>query len=251
MLAVEAAAARPSHGSGTYGEGVEQVIATPQGPGRFRRKPRPRLRGWLHAVTFPLAIAAGIVLVAGAGSGRARAGAAIFGTSTVILFGTSAAYHRGHWTPRIDRLLKRWDHSNIFLVIAGTYTPFALVLLTRSQATHLLLIVWGGAVVGAAFRVAWVGAPRWLYTPIYVALGWAGVFYFVPLLDAGGLAVAALLAGGGLLYTLGALVYGTRWPNLWPAWFGFHEIFHACTVLAFAAHYTAASLAIYDAPALT
>ncbi len=225
--------------------------ATPQDAALLLRQIKPRLRGWLHAVTCPFAIAAGIVLYCLAPSERTRIGAAVFGLSTAVLFGISATYHRGRWSPRIEGLLKRWDHSNIFLVIAGTYTPFALTLLPRGEATHLLLIVWGGALLGVLFRVFWVGAPRWLYTPVYVALGWVAVFYFGPLMHTGGTAVITLIAVGGGLYTLGALVYGTRRPNPFPRWFGFHEVFHACTVLAFAAHYIAASLAIFQAPALT
>jgi hemolysin III len=171
----------------------------------------------------------------------------IFTVTAALLFGTSAVYHRGHWSARVAGVLKRLDHSNIFLIIAGTYTPFALSLLPADQARTLLLIVWSGAVGGVLFRVLWVDAPRWLYTPIYVALGWVAVFYFGPLLHFGGPAVVALITVGGVLYTLGAVVYGTKRPNPFPRWFGFHEIFHAFTVLAFVAHYVAASLAVYGA----
>jgi hemolysin III len=141
-------------------------------------------------------------------------------------------------------VLKRIDHSNIFLIIAGTYTPFAL-LLPKDEARTMLLIVWGGALMGVLFRVLWVGAPRWLYTPVYVALGWVAVFYLGPLLHFGGPAIVILIAVGGLLYTLGAVVYGTKRPNPSPRWFGFHEIFHTLTVAAFAVHYIAASLTVY------
>jgi hemolysin III len=208
---------------------------------------KPRLRGWIHAGTFPLALAAGIVLVALAPTERSRIGASAFAATAVLLFGTSAVYHRGTWSPRVHGLLKRMDHSNIFLIIAGTYTPFALLLLPWGQARTLLLIVWCGAVAGVLFRVLWVGAPRWLYTPIYVALGWVAVFYFGPMLRHGGVAVITLIAVGGLLYTLGAVVYGTKRPDPSPRWFGFHEVFHAFTVAAFVVHYVAASLAVYAA----
>lgn len=210
---------------------------------------KPRLRGWLHAGMAPLSLAAAIVLIVLAPTARGRIGAVVFGITAVMLFTTSAVYHRGTWSPRLHDLLKRMDHSNIFLIIAGTYTPFALTLLPRDQATQLLAIVWGGAVLGVLFRVLWVGAPRWLYTPVYVALGWVAVFYFGPLLNAGGVAVVTLIAVGGLLYTVGAVVYGTKRPNPSPRWFGFHEVFHAFTVAAFVVHYVAASLAIYR-PAL-
>ncbi len=206
---------------------------------------KPRLRGWIHAGTFPLALAAGIVLVALAPNAKARIGAVIFAITAALLFGTSAVYHRGTWSVSVQGLLKRMDHSNIFLIIAGTYTPFALLLLPPDQTRSLLLIAWIGAVGGVLFRVFWVGAPRWLYTPIYVALGWVAVFYIKPLYEAGGAAVVILIATGGLLYTLGAVVYGTKRPNPSPRWFGFHEIFHVFTVAAFAVHYIAVSMAVY------
>ena len=208
---------------------------------------KPRLRGWLHAATFPLALAAGIVLSVLAPEGAPKVGAIVFTVTAALLFGTSAVYHRGHWSARMSGVLKRLDHSNIFLIIAGTYTPFALSLLPPEQARQLLLIVWSGAIGGVLFRIFWVNAPRWLYTPIYVALGWVAVFYFGPLLHFGGPAVVILMTVGGILYTLGAVVYGTKRPNPSPHWFGFHEIFHAFTVLAFVAHYVAASLAVYGA----
>lgn len=206
---------------------------------------KPRLRGWLHLGMAPVSFIAAVVLIVLAPNERARIGAVVFGLSSVLLFTTSAVYHRGRWTPKVAAVLKRWDHSNIFLIIAGTYTPFALTLLPRDQAFTLLAIVWTGALAGVLFRIFWVGAPRWLYVPVYVALGWVAVFYFGPLLEAGGIAVVTLIAAGGLLYTLGAVVYGTKRPDPSPRWFGFHEVFHAFTVLAFAAHYVAASLAIY------
>ncbi len=208
---------------------------------------KPRLRGWLHAGTFPLALAAGIVLSVLAPAGAPKVGAIVFTVTAALLFGTSAVYHRGHWSARMSGVLKRLDHSNIFLIIAGSYTPFAVTLLPPDQARTLLLTVWGGAIGGVLFRVFWVGAPRWLYTPIYVALGWVAVFYFGPLLHFGGPAIVSLIAAGGVLYTLGAVVYGMKRPNPFPRWFGFHEIFHAFTVLAFGAHYIAASLAVYGA----
>ena len=214
---------------------VEEVVAAV----------KPRLRGWLHAGTFPVALVAGLVLCLLAPSGRGRLGAVIFTVTAALLFGTSAVYHRGTWSARVTGILKRLDHSNIFLIIAGTYTPFALTLLPFDQARSLLLVVWLGAIGGVLFRVFWVSAPRWLYTPIYVALGWVAVFYFGPLLDHGGVAVVSLIAAGGLLYTLGAVVYAMKRPDPSPRWFGFHEIFHALTVAAFVTHYVAVSLAVY------
>ena len=208
---------------------------------------KPRLRGWLHAGTFPLALIAGIVLSSLAPEGKARIGAIVFTVSAALLFGTSALYHRFTWPQRVQRLLKRLDHSNIFLIIAGSYTPFALCLLPGDQARTLLFTVWGGALAGVAFKMAWPDAPRWLSTPVYVALGWVAVFYFAPLLRGGGPAVMTLIVIGGVLYTLGAVVYGTKRPNPSPRWFGFHEVFHAFTVAAFVVHYVAVSLTAYGA----
>ncbi len=206
---------------------------------------KPKLRGWLHAGMVPLTVAAGIVLIALAPSTPARIAAAVFSVTAWLLFGTSAVYHRGNWSPRVAGVLKRLDHSNIFLIIAGSYTPFAL-LLPGDQARTMLTIVWTGAIAGVLFRVLWVHAPRWLYTPVYVALGWVAVFYLGPLLQHGGPTIVALIATGGLLYTLGAVVYGIKRPNPSPRWFGFHEIFHSLTVAAFAVHYVAASMTVYS-----
>src|SRR3712207_4075014 len=138
---------------------------------------KPRLRGWLHLVTSPLTVAAGIVLVAMSPTPMARTGSAVFAGTAALLFTVSAIYHRGHWGPRTWAFLRRFDHANIFLLIAGSYTPFALLLLEGRSRVELLSVVWGGALLGVAFRVFWTGAPRWLYTPVYIALGWAAVFY--------------------------------------------------------------------------
>lgn len=205
---------------------------------------KPHLRGWLHLGMVPVSVAAAAVLVGLAGGAGARTSALVFGVTAVLLFATSAIYHRGRWSPRAAALLKRWDHANIFLIIAGTHTPFAVILLPESQMRTLLWVVWTGAVAGVLFRVLWVGAPRWLYTLVYVALGWVAVFYLVPFWRHGGPLVVLLIAGGGLLYTLGAAVYALKRPNPSPRWFGFHEVFHAFTVAAFAAHWAAALLVV-------
>jgi hemolysin III len=204
---------------------------------------KPLLRGWLHAGMAPVAVASGIVLVLLATTTTGKVSAIVFAGTATLLFATSAIYHRGTWSPRVAAVLRRLDHSNIFLIIAGTYTPFAL-LLPPDQARTLLLIVWTGAVVGVLFRVLWAGAPRWLYVPVYVLLGWVAVFYFGPLLEHAGGAVMVWVVLGGVLYSLGAVVYGTKRPDISPRWFGFHEVFHALTVLAFGAHFVAASIAL-------
>lgn len=206
---------------------------------------KPRLRGWLHAGMLPVAVIGGIALILLAPSRDARVGAAVYTACAALLFGVSAVYHRGTWTPRTLAILKRFDHANIFLIIAGTYTPFALVLLPDSQARVLLTVVWVGALIGVAFRVLWVGAPRWLYVPVYIALGWVAVFWLPEFSARGGPAVVALIIAGGLLYTAGAIVYGMKRPNPSPRWFGFHEVFHAFTLAAFMSHHVGIWLAAF------
>lgn len=208
---------------------------------------KPRLRGWIHLGSFPLAVLAGAVLVALAPTTTTRVATAVFAVSAALLFGVSALYHRGTWSPRVERVLKRLDHSNIFLIIAGTYTPFAVLLLEDGPARLLLSVIWVGALVGIAFRVFWVGAPRWLYVPAYIAMGWVAVAFLPEFLDGGGPVILALVVLGGVLYTLGAVVYGLKRPDPSPRWFGFHEIFHVLTVFAFIAHVVAVSLALANA----
>lgn len=206
---------------------------------------KPRLRGWLHLGTFPASVAAGILLVALAPSTLARVSSAIFATTAMLLFGVSALYHRGRWSPRVTQFLKRLDHANIYLIIAGTYTPFTALLLPAGAARTLLWTVWGGAVAGVLLQVVWPTAPRWLNAPVYVALGWVAVAYLPDFLRGGGAGILALIVLGGALYTVGGIVYGMKWPDPSPRWFGFHEVFHALTVVAFAVHYAGVSLAVY------
>ncbi|WP_211659042.1 PAQR family membrane homeostasis protein TrhA [Phytoactinopolyspora halophila] len=207
---------------------------------------RPRLRGWLHVATFPVAVVAGLMLVVLAPSTAVRISAAVYTLTAAMLFGISAAYHRGRWSPRVRATLRRLDHANIFLIIAGTYTPFTLLVLPTEQARILLTLVWIGALLGVGFRVFWLGAPRWLYIPIYVVLGWAAVFWLPQFASHGGAAVVTLIIVGGLMYTAGALIYGLKKPNPWPRWFGFHEIFHAFTVAGFASHHVGIWLAAFS-----
>ncbi len=204
---------------------------------------KPHLRGWIHAATTPLALAAAIVLVVLADTTADRVACAVFGVTAVMLFGTSAVYHRGSWSPRTAAVLRRLDHANIFLIIAGTYTPLAVMLLPPRTATVLLWVVWSGALLGLVARVLWMSAPRWLYVPVYVALGSVAVGYIPQFSAAGGAAVAWLVASGGVAYILGAVVYGTKVPNPSPRWFGFHEIFHVLTVAGFTCHTVAIYLA--------
>lgn len=206
---------------------------------------KPKLRGWLHAGTFPLAVAAGIVLISLAPSREVRVSALIYTITAALLFGVSAIYHRGRWSDRTRAALKRFDHANIFLIIAGTYTPLALLLLPEGQGRVLLTLVWLGALLGVGFRVFWVNAPRWLYVPLYAALGWAAVFWLPQFASAGGAAVVTLIIVGGLAYTAGAVVYGIKRPNPSPRWFGFHEVFHAFTLVGFATHHVGIWLAAF------
>jgi hemolysin III len=205
---------------------------------------RPRLRGLLHAATFPLAVAIGAVLVTLAEGMVERVAVAVFAVTASVLFGVSALFHRGRWGPRTHAVLRRLDHANIFLVIAGTYTPFAVLLLPDGAARTLLGLVWGGAVLGVLFRVLWLRAPRWLYTPVYIALGWAAIAFVPDFLAGDGDAAFALAAAGGVLYTAGGVIYGLRRPDPLPGWFGFHELFHALTVAAFAIHSVGVTLAL-------
>jgi hemolysin III len=218
-------------------------------PGISAEAIKPRLRGWLHAGTFPLSVAAGIVLVALAPTTRAQVTAAIFAVTASLLFGVSAVYHRGTWSPRVHGILQRLDHANIFLIIAGTYTPFSVLMLPAGKARTLLTIVWIGAIAGVLFRVLWVRAPRWLYVPAYLALGWAAVAYLPSFVAAGPIAVVVLVIVGGALYTCGGIVYGIQRPDPSPRWFGFHEVFHAFTVAAFVVHYVGISIAVHSATA--
>lgn len=206
---------------------------------------RPTWRGWIHAGTFPIAIVAGIVLIVLAQGGPAKWAAAVFMVTSLLLFGNSALYHRFDWGPTTKAVLKRIDHANILLLIAGTYTPLAVLALPPQKGMVLLIVVWSGTVLGILFRVFWINAPRWLYVALYLALGWAAVMYMVDLLQAN-VAMMVLVCVGGLLYTAGAIVYAMKKPNPWPGHFGFHEIFHVCTVLAFLCHWTACLLISLD-----
>ncbi|GAB2524468.1 hemolysin III family protein [Microbacterium petrolearium] len=208
---------------------------------------KPSWRGWIHAATFPVALVTGVVLITLAQGATAKWASAVFMASSLLLFGNSAMYHRFDWSPTVKAVLKRIDHANILLLIAGTYTPIALLALPFPQGTILLVVVWIGALVGILFRVLWIGAPRWLYVALYLALGWAAVMYMPQLFEAN-LAMVILVIVGGLLYTVGAVVYAMKRPNPSPKHFGFHEIFHVCTVLAFLCHWTAALLLAINPP---
>jgi hemolysin III len=214
---------------------------------------KPKLRGWMHLATAPLALAGGIVLIIMSPDTTTRWGSALFSASALVLFTVSAVYHTGSWSPRVWAFLRRFDHANIFVLIAGSYTPLTLILLEGTQRTVLLATIWASALLGVLFRIFWTDAPRWLYTPIYIAMGWVAIV-FLPDFAHGaaerlggdvGTAVMVLIAAGGALYTLGGVVYGFQRPNPWPRWFGFHEVFHTFTIVAFVTHYVGISMATY------
>jgi hemolysin III len=207
---------------------------------------KPKLRGWLHAGSVPFVLVAGIVLIALSPTAATRVGSAVYAASAMLLFTVSAIYHRGRWSPRVWAFLRRFDHANIFVLIAGTYTPFTILLLQGTARATLLAIVWGGAVLGMLFRIFWTDAPRWLYTPIYIGLGWAAVGFANQFAAATGAAVLSLVIIGGVLYTLGGIVYGLKRPDPSPTWFGFHEVFHTLVIVAFIAHYVGVSIATYS-----
>jgi hemolysin III len=202
---------------------------------------KPTWRGWIHTGVLPIVIAGGIVLVILADGAVAKVASAIFFASSFLLFGNSALYHRFNWQPRVKRALKRIDHANIFLLIAGSYTPITLLALPKEKAFWLMFVIWGTAILGIGFRVFWINAPRWLYVPIYVAMGWAAIAFVGDFMNANA-PMMILILSGGLAYTIGAVVYGLKKPNPFPGHFGFHEIFHTLTVLAFMSHWTAALL---------
>jgi hemolysin III len=211
---------------------------------------RPRMRGWLHLFAFFGAIVAAAVLIPLAAVQGARAGlpVAVYSLTILGLFGVSALYHRRRWSPRGWKLMKRADHSMIFLFIAGTYTPFALLAVPEPTGYWVLGLVWAGALAGVALKMAWPMAPRWLGVPIYLALGWVAVFLLVDIVTTVGVTVLVLMAVGGLFYSAGAIAYAIKKPNPWPGTFGYHEVFHAMTIVAAACHYIAVYFALYNSP---
>jgi hemolysin III len=208
---------------------------------------KPSWRGLIHAGTLPIAMVLGTILIMLSidRGWVAITASSVYVASAMALFGVSATYHRFGWGPRAKSLLRRLDHANIFFLIAGTYTPISLLALEWPQSIILLSVVWSGAILGIIFRVVWISAPRWMYVPLYVGLGWAAVMYLPELLSAS-VAMVVMVLAGGILYTLGAVVYGLKRPNPLPDHFGFHEIFHTLTVLAFMCHWVAVLLIVLN-----
>ncbi|MGB8020621.1 MAG: hemolysin III family protein [Candidatus Nanopelagicales bacterium] len=205
---------------------------------------KPKLRGWLHFSAAPLALILGLGLMVVTPTAGLRIAVAVYVLTTVLLFGVSAAYHLGAGSPRVNAFLRKLDHANIYLFIAGSYTPFAAALPSTTLRWTILALVWGIALVGLIVRVAWTGAPRWLVTGSYIGLGWVALFYLPALNSAFGLATVSLLALGGLLYTVGGVIYARKRPNPHPEWFGFHELFHSFTIAAYLVQYAAVAMAV-------
>lgn len=205
---------------------------------------KPAWRGWIHASFAPVAFAAGIVLIVLAGGGALSLACAVFALTSVILFGVSGMYHRAYWPDRTRMVFKRLDHSNISLIIAGTYTPLALTMLDPPKTQILLWSIWGCALLLVLFRVLWTGAPRLLYTPLYVVMGLAAVFFLGDFWAVSPTATI-LICCGGACYIVGAVFYALKRPHLAPAVFGFHELFHVCTILGFICHWIAIVFSIY------
>jgi len=208
---------------------------------------RPRFRGVTHKYAFYASLITGAVLLLVAPTRKAGAAAAIYAVSVSALFGTSALYHRITWKPTARRWMRRLDHSMIFVLIAGTYTPFALLVLHGTLSRVVLVAVWGGALLGIVLKLVWIDAPKWLIATVYLALGWVGIVTIPQLVSRAGIGAVTLLVVGGLLYTAGAVIYALRRPDPSPKVFGYHEIFHLLVIAAAAVHY--AAVVAYALPA--
>ena len=210
---------------------------------------KPRARGWIHVYAAAVAIVAGATLVSvswSVASTRAGLATLLYTLTIVAMFAVSGTYHRIHWKSETRRQwMKRADHSMIFVFIAGSYTPFALLALRGPSGMVMFLIVWSGAIAGVALKMLWPSAPRWIGVPLYLLLGWVAAWFIVPILHGAGVAAMVLLAVGGALYSIGGLLYGLKWPDPWPDTFGHHEFFHACTAVAAICHFIAMWFAVF------
>jgi hemolysin III len=205
---------------------------------------KPKLRGWLHFGAAPLALVLGLGLMVFTPEQDLRAAVAVYVLTTVLLFGVSAAYHLGAGRPSVNALLRKLDHANIYLFIAGSYTPFAVAMPDRRTGTTILVLVWTIALLGLILPIAWLHAPRWVTAGSYIALGWVALFYLPAIYSAFGAATVVLLALGGVLYTIGGVIYARKRPNPHPGWFGFHELFHAFTIAAYLVQFVAVALVV-------
>jgi hemolysin III len=204
----------------------------------------PKLRGWFHLGATPAVIIASLVLFI-LSKNSFKFAVALYSITAILLFSVSAIYHRVPWSPEKKKIWRRFDHANINLLIAGSYTPFAVTLLQGHDRTILLSVIWVGALIGVAVRVFWVNAPRWLYVANYLLLGWFAVAYLPQMYRAGGLWILLPIILGGLLYSIGAIFYALKRPGRNAKYFGFHELFHIFVLAAWISQYVAISIAIY------
>jgi hemolysin III len=226
---------------------TERVAEAKAAAGEFVERQKPRLRGVSHEWAFFVSLIAGSVLVAAAPTPRATLAVAVYAVSLSALLGVSALYHRVDWRrPEIRRWVRRLDHSMIFLLIAGTTTPFAVLVLDGTWAKALLIAVWAGAAAGVIVELIWVEAPKWATAVVYLAVGWIGALGFPGIVVNAGIGAGVLIGLGGLLYTAGAVIYARQRPDPNPAVFGYHEIVQALVLAAAAAHF--AAVAIYALP---
>lgn len=222
-----------------------EPLSAETAPGAAAQAPvKPRLRGVSHEYAFFVSLVTGLALILAASDARARVAASIYAAAVSALLGTSALYHRVTWRPRARRWMRRLDHSMIFVLIAGTYTPVALLALHGSLSRTILIVVWAGAIGGVIFKLLWIDAPKWLFAVVYVAFGWVSIAIWGQLPAAVGWLGVCGLALGGLLYTAGAVIYASGRPNPWPRVFGYHEVFHALVILAAALHYAVIAFAV-------
>lgn len=209
----------------------------------------PRARGWIHLVFAVIAVFAGVALIQGArlaSSPHAWWAASVYALAVVAMFTVSATYHRVQWGSALaEKWMMRLDHSAIFVFIAACYTPLAVLAMPPQLGAELLTIVWAGAAAGVALKMCWPSAPRWVGVPLYLLLGYVAIWFAGALLDGAGITVVALLIAGGVLYNIGAILYGVQWPNPWPTTFGHHEFFHAFTAAAAVCHFIAIWLVVH------
>jgi hemolysin III len=235
----------PEHATREPAEDLPEAVA--DGVAQFLGK--PCARGWIHLYSAIVATIAGatLVSVSWALEGTRAGLATLLYTFTIVaMFAVSATYHRVTWvSPTKRKWMKRLDHSMIFVFIAGSYTPFALLALPSDQGMVLFWIVWGGAFAGVLLKMFWPSAPAWVGVPLYLLLGWVAAFFIVPIMEGAGVAAVVLLIVGGALYSIGGVLYGLKWPNPWPTTFGHHEFFHACTAVAAICHYIAMWFAVF------
>jgi hemolysin III len=198
---------------------------------------KPLLRGYLHQEAFFIALGACALLIAKSGSEKALVASIIYSVALLLLFGISAIYHRPHWEPKPRAVMKRLDHSAIFVQIAGTFTPICLLALPEEQGRRLLILIWIAALIGILQAVFWVKAPKWITVLFYVIMGWQALPYLSLLQSTLGFNYLALLAAGGVVYTVGAVFYAMKKPNFAPGYFGYHELFHLFTIIGAAFHF--------------